>query len=329
MKKYNQFEIFRFIGAFSVLAFHESRDTSFFKKLPVILQNGPIWVYFFFLLSGFLLSYSYNNKELNIKKFYLIRFFKFYPLYIFSLLLLFRLRTKMIYNIFLVQSWIFGKALDYNSSAWNLSALSFLLILFPFLLKFQKKYSKQFLYFVIVVNVYTYYSYFSFVRYSDNIFIHHLINYLPLFHISTFILGMELFNQIKKFKEKKYYSFFIIFYFLFLTLFIQNNSIIPYMSILVSISFIPLISLLFLDKGLFSKFLSNKIFVYLGSLSFPIYILHVPIASSYKKYIHKIDSNFHFMIVFIIIFIISNIAKYFIENKYYKFLCSKYLGKAD
>ena len=111
MKKYSQFEIFRFIGAFSVLFFHVVK---FDNNIPVIFKNGPIWVYFFFLLSGFLLSYSYSKKEINIKKFYLTRLFKFYPLYIFSLMLLFKRSGKMIYHIFLIQSWIFGKALNYS-----------------------------------------------------------------------------------------------------------------------------------------------------------------------------------------------------------------------
>ena len=79
MKKYNQFEIFRFIGAISVIIFHTARNTGFYNKIPILFQNGSIWVYFFLVLSGFMLTYSYSDKEVNIKKFYLTRLFKFYP----------------------------------------------------------------------------------------------------------------------------------------------------------------------------------------------------------------------------------------------------------
>ena len=48
MKKYNQFEIFRFIGAISVIIFHTARNTVFYNKIPILFQNGSIWVYFFF-----------------------------------------------------------------------------------------------------------------------------------------------------------------------------------------------------------------------------------------------------------------------------------------
>ena len=70
MKKYNQFEIFRFIGAFTVLIFHTAKNTSFYSQVPSLFQNGTIWVYFFFVLSGFMLSYSHFNKDIDIQNFY-------------------------------------------------------------------------------------------------------------------------------------------------------------------------------------------------------------------------------------------------------------------
>ena len=331
MKKYNQFEIFRFIGAFSVLIFHTAKDTSFYPQVPLLFQNGTIWVYFFFVLSGFMLSYSHLNKNIDIKKFYLTRLFKFYPLYFFSLLLLFvyslKYKEKLIYSLLMIQSLIFGKATDqnYNYASWYLSVLAFLIIIFPYLLKFMKVHSKYFKCFTIFTVIYTYYVYLTFNKYSDNSYIYHLINYFPLMHLSSFVAGMLLFYYLKNINGKKYYSFLLLLYFLFLTLFIQYNKFIPYTSILISLSFVPLIMFLFLDSGFFSKILSNNFFVYLGSLSFPMYILHVPIYHIYRKYIHSIDNNFHFLIFFIIVFVASNGTKYFIENKYYKFLCSKYL----
>lgn len=331
MKKYNQFEIFRFIGAFSVLVFHTAKNTSFYPMIPIFFQNGTIWVYFFFVLSGFMLSYSYLDKDINIKNFYLTRLFKFYPLYFFSLLLLFvyslKYKEKLIYSILMIQSLIFGKATDqnYNYAAWYLSTLAFLIIIFPYLLKFMKMNFKYFGFFTIFISIYTYYTYLIFNKYSDNSYIYHLINYFPLMHISSFVIGMSLFYKLKNVNGKKYYSFLLSLYLFFLVLFVQYNKIIPYVSVLVSLSFVFLIMFLFLDTGLLSKFLGNKFFVYLGSLSFSIYILHVPIYHIYRKYVHGIDNNFDFLIFFIITFSISNIMKYYIEKKCYNFLCSHYI----
>ena len=331
MKKYNQFEIFRFIGAISVIIFHTARNTDFYNKIPILFQNGSIWVYFFFVLSGFMLTYSYSDKEVNIKKFYLTRLFKFYPTYIFSLLLLFvysiKYKEKLVYSIFMIQSLIWGKATDqnYNYSAWYLSVLAFLILLFPFFLKLLKKFPKYSIYSAILLSAYTYYTYLIFNKYSDNSYIYHLINYFPLMHIASFLLGMVLSYKLKNISTKKYFSFLIIFYFAFLMLFIQYNKVILYSSTVISVSFIPLITFLFLDKGFFSNFMGNKIFVYLGSLSYSMYILHVPIYHIYRKYFHEIDSVYHFFIFFIIIFVISIFSKLFIENMFYRYLSKRCL----
>lgn len=333
MKKYNQFEIFRFLGAFTVLIFHTAKNTTFYPKLPLLFQNGTIWVYFFFLLSGFMLCNSYFNKnEISLKNFYLSRFFKFYPLYFFSLLLLFvyslKYKEKLIFSILMIQSFILGRATDqhYNYSAWYLSVLMFLLVLFPFLLKFLKNSPKYFKYFVIIITVYTYYFFIVFNKYSsNNDYIQHLINYFPLVHISTFTLGMLVFYKIQNIEKKSKYSYFIIFYLIFLIFFVQFNKIIPYVSTLISLSFVPLILFLFLDNGIVSKFLSNNFFKYLGSLSFSIYILHVPLHHIYVTYINDINTNLHFFIFFIIVILFSIVSKIFIETKITKFLLSKYL----
>ena len=109
-----------------------------------------------------------------------------------------------------------------------------------------------------------------------------------------------------------------------MSLFNQYNVKIPYVSTLVTLSFFPLIVFLILDDGIVSSFLGNNFFVYLGSLSFSIYILHIPMYFLYKKYISEINNYENFIIFFVLIIIISNFTKYFIEIKYYNFLCKKY-----
>ena len=144
-------------------------------------------------------------------------------------------------------------------------------------------------------------------------------------HITSFLLRMVLSYKLKNISTKKYFSFLIIFYFSALMLFIQYNKVILYSSTVISVSFIPLITFLFLDKGFFSNFMGNKIFVYLGSLSYSMYILHVPIYHIYRKYFHEIDNVCHFFIFFIIIFVISIFSKLFIENMFYRYLSKRYL----
>ena len=327
MKKYNQFEIFRFIGALSVFYYHTRVHAQFSPiKLPFILEHGIAWVFFFFLLSGFLLTYVYSNKNLDTQIFYKTRFFKFYPVYFLSLILTLKFKGTIIYNMLLVQSWIFNRSLSYNSSAWYLSVLAFLLLLFPALLQFRK--NKYFTYFVLIINFYVYYFFnYLFKLNSNSGTVLEFIKYNPLMYISTFTFGMLLYDKIKNIKKRNIYSFLTIIYIIFL-LFAPYNKFFPYNSTAISLSFIPLIVFLYLDNGFFSKFLGNKFFIYLGGISYSIYILHRPLYIIFEKFMGEMTSRVDFLIYFLMVFLMSNLAKYLVENKFYKYLCKKYLNRA-
>ena len=327
MKKYNQFEIFRFIGALSVFYYHTVMHTRFsLFKLPFILENGIAWVFFFFLISGFFLTYVYSNKKFDAQFFYKTRFFKFYPVYFLSLILTLKFRGTILYNMLLVQSWIFNRSLSYNSSAWYLSVLAFLLLLFPALLQFRK--NKYFTYFVLIINFYVYYFFnYLFKLNSSSGTVLEFIKYNPLMYISTFTFGMLLFDKIKNMKKRNIYSFLAIIYIIFL-LFAPYNKFFPYNSTAVSLSFIPLIVFLYLDSGFFSKFLGNKFFIYLGGISYSIYILHRPLYIVFEKFMGEMTSHVDFLIYFLMVFLMSNLTKYLVENKFYKYLCRKYLNRA-
>ena len=324
MKKYSQFEIFRFIGALSVLYYHLGIHSSFsLPKLPFLMEYGIAWVFFFFLLSGFFLTYVYSTKFFDAKVFYKTRFFKFYPVYFLSLLLTLKFRGTIIYNLLLVQSWIFNRSLSYNSSAWYLSVLTFLLLLFPVLLKFRG--NKYFVWFVIIINFYVYYFYnYLFQQNSNSGTVLEFIKYNPLMYISTFSLGMLLYDKIKNVKKRNIYSFFTIIYILFL-LFIPYNKLIPYNSTVIALFFVPLIVFLYLDNYFFSKFLRNKFFIYLGGLSYSIYVLHRPLYIVFEKFVGEIKNYTDFTIYLFMVFFMANLTKYLIENKLYKYLCEKYI----
>src|SRR5258706_1009439 len=53
----------RFVAAFMVIIFHMSSGAPFFAAVPrplhSIIDCGYVWVGFFFVLSGFILSYQY------------------------------------------------------------------------------------------------------------------------------------------------------------------------------------------------------------------------------------------------------------------------------
>jgi peptidoglycan/LPS O-acetylase OafA/YrhL len=115
-----------------------------------VISHGYIGVSFFFVLSGFILAYSYRSK-LNdagdsaefwgariarIYPAYLLAFVVFLPIAIYSALLnadrgLTLLTAGL--QITLTQSWVPYTALQWNSPAWSLSVESFFYALFPLL----------------------------------------------------------------------------------------------------------------------------------------------------------------------------------------------------
>ncbi len=155
----------RFFAAFHVILFH--------LNVEGILTGGPWWyqnfasigyvgVNFFFVLSGFILVYTYAASNLNPLRFWRARFARIYPGYLFSLAVTapfffstarhlnlpffaWSMQHMMLASILaltLLQSWIPQGALTWNPVCWSLSVEAFFYSMFPFLLKRTKPLSR-------------------------------------------------------------------------------------------------------------------------------------------------------------------------------------------
>jgi len=146
----------RFFAAFHVVIFHFQAMQIFigpawFQKLSSI---GYVGVSFFFVLSGFILVYTYAGRPIVLKNFWRARFARIYPSYAFSLLVTapfffyavltmnipffvwakahLKLASALVLS--LLQAWVPPAALTWNAVAWSLSVEAFFYVLFPFLL---------------------------------------------------------------------------------------------------------------------------------------------------------------------------------------------------
>ena len=146
----------RFLAACHVILFH--------LKVQGIVTGGSWWyqnfvgigyigVNFFFVLSGFILVYTYAADDLDPKRFWKARFARIYPAYVLSLAVtapgfLFALRhlnlpfyvwsqrhftLAALSTLLLLQAWIPQGALTWNPVCWSLSVEAFFYFLFPFL----------------------------------------------------------------------------------------------------------------------------------------------------------------------------------------------------
>jgi peptidoglycan/LPS O-acetylase OafA/YrhL len=165
----------RFFAALHVVLFH--------MRVVGILPGGPWWyqnfsgigyvgVNFFFVLSGFILVYTYEGTRLNVRKFWWARFARIYPAYVLSLVVaapffFFAVRqldlpfyawskqhllAACLLTLGLLQSWVPQAALTWNSVCWSLSVEASFYLVFPLLLLGSAKFSKAKLIFCLIAS---------------------------------------------------------------------------------------------------------------------------------------------------------------------------------
>lgn len=145
MKRFNSLDAFRGLAATLVLLFH---SPFYFHSKPNFLSNGDIFVDFFFILSGFVLSYSYiehNKENISLKNHITLRLARLYPLHLFLMLmfLLFFISKSLLIsilnlnidspfikndiqgffsNLFLINAHSLTDKLSWNAPAWSIGA---------------------------------------------------------------------------------------------------------------------------------------------------------------------------------------------------------------
>jgi len=267
-----------------------------------------IGVSFFFVLSGFILTYVYPrfNNGAEIKRFYVARFARIWPahfvvfifaVYNLSLLSLdgFGNKTFALMNLTLMQSWVPMREIffSFNSLSWTLSVETFFYLLFPFLIKdFEKNWPQKLLLSAGIVVMMVYISkFFQLPAYST--FTHleisrtGLIYINPLSHLFEFVLGMALsiFWQNSKITLHKTTATLIELCLIgMITILIINRPLIriidsPYINEYLghsgmAIFFGALIFVMAFQAGFISSFLEWKTLVFLGEISYTLYIFH-------------------------------------------------------
>ena len=162
----------RFLAALAVFVHHLR---AVYPSLAVGVPIGDYAVSFFFVLSGFILTYVYAGKltRRTIGAFYIRRFARIWPLHLVTLLIAisisfgFRHTLKipalLFSNLFLVQTWIprYNYIFSFNAVSWSISTEMFFYAMFPFLIlggpkKFAAKFAGIFALTVVCISVLQY-----------------------------------------------------------------------------------------------------------------------------------------------------------------------------
>ncbi len=331
----------RFFFAFIVFLSHIHLFGNTRKSLQAINENyfneGHLGVSFFFILSGFILAYNYSNSiiigDFSFKKFYFNRFSRIYPLHLITLILAipvslngFRRETAFwFFNFFanslLIQSWFPKQTVfwSFNAPSWSISNELFFYLMFPFIILLLTKYRKSYLFFVLPILILPFGVLISNENYWEPIF-----NINPLIRISDFVLGILLYQIFQKSKEKSIitHSILEVFSLVLIILFYLYRHTIPIGYRYSIYYWIPMgfILLTFsFQKGIISKFISRKIFINLGEISFSFYLIHMVVARNFNFISERISILKNDLILITLIFFISLllsfISHYYIENR--------------
>ena len=198
----------RFIAALAVFIHHV---TGHFGIPDAKVALGAPAVSFFFVLSGFILTYVYHDrlKWGGVKKFYFTRWARIWPLHLVCLLLMLGLAHnlrlfstdpqhwgKLLANLFLVQSWVpeSSYVFGFNGVSWSISTEMFFYLMFPLLLlggqkQFWYKYIGLMLLMVVLVTSLTMLSHTTMFPGVDYVRLGHNT---PLLRLPEFCTGMAI-----------------------------------------------------------------------------------------------------------------------------------------
>lgn len=338
----------RFLAAlmvvFSHMGFLANSESTLLKSLyDNVFYEGYIGVTFFFILSGFILSFSYTarikNKKIKKIDYIISRFARIYPLHILTFLISLPLVFYAIYkssdefltlipNLLLIQSFIPSSEFFFSANApsWSLSNEMFFYLLFPLLIFRNSFFILTISLFIALFQVYISHSSLSQAQQ------HYWIYIFPVSRLLDFMTGILLYRLYSYMKDKdikinpdRFQVFSILF--LIMAIAMKGNIAQAYRFDLYYI--IPMSFLIFsfaYSEGKISAFLSTKIFILLGEASFSLYLIHqlvIRYISSINSFAFGFEGVF-WDIAFSLLVIVISIALSLFMYKFYEMQATKY-----
>lgn len=334
VEKLNALTSLRFFAAALIVVHHSQGcfgiSTGFHRYFPTYQA-----VSFFFVLSGFILTYVYRSFDSRgqVRKFFIARIARIWPLHVATLVitLLFfhkhywhlavdperslQFYLTLVSNFFLIQAWIPLKEYfwSFNAVSWSISTEFAFYLLFPFLLLNIKKRWKIEL--IIVFTISMAVVILSMVagipvgRASGGFGLLGVININPVVRVFEFCMGMSaalFFDRLKdRYNPGLVRGTAIELILVCAVVFVMTlnhwfmSKIEPVLGqagvswvangVLNSFFFAMMILFFAVPRGLVSKCISGRFFVFLGEISFSIYLLHQILIRVYRADIAPID----------------------------------------
>jgi peptidoglycan/LPS O-acetylase OafA/YrhL len=302
----------RFAAAMLVFCWHFPAT----RSIALILSTGYAGVSFFFLLSGFILVYTYRSYfESGIRKeeaaaFYRARFARIFPVYAVSMLLALGVlslcggpnwtgatlaqRVEAIFaQLFFVQSWFADPKIHFglNGPAWSLSDEAFFYALFPLIAWLVLSSMRRARTATVLAAAFVGWAAMVLVLLPRHaLFDDWLFYAFPASRLFDFVIGMLLGVAFMRTPNRPidlaYGTAREVTALVILALAVAYSAILP-QSLRFSAAFMPffgcVIYLFAFQQGLISRALSWRKFVMLGEISFAFYMVHATVLSAYGR----------------------------------------------
>ena len=300
-KRINSLQVLRVIAFLCVFACHGG-----------LSDSGALGVSIFIILSGFLMFYSYSDRDIScsIKNNFLFTKKKIEKLYWLHIAMMFLVLLYSIKNLIvdfdrqlfrdevinvvlhtlLIQSWIPFEKYYYslNGVMWYLSTVTFFYFMSPYIIRYIKKIDsiKK----TIILSIGIYIIQILFIYYVNEIFLVNTGNkdvatwltYIsPIFRLGDFIIGCNIGYLFVKCITKRNFFIYSVLEVVSLLLiigaqYIHNTMDIGYFknTVLYTPVVVLVILLVSYGEGVISKILTNKFLIYLGDISGYCYVIH-------------------------------------------------------
>lgn len=282
--------------------------------LRQIVGNGFVGVSLFFVLSGFILSYSYldasGQKRVEPRTFWMARFARIYPVYVLGIVVMLpfyllyllpqmsvlkamlKVAAGALVTLSLLQSWVPPLASLINHPSWSLSAEAFFYFVFPFAAPLAARLPPRrllglggALWLVSLVGPLCYLRFVGPGTPGQSGFLIGLLKFNPLLRLPEFLIGVVLGILLLRLdgagaKASERLAPMLSLAALGTALLVlAQGSRIPY--VLMSCVLVPVFALLIyslaFNRGVLGAFLSLPPVMLLGEASYALYIIHIPL----------------------------------------------------
>jgi peptidoglycan/LPS O-acetylase OafA/YrhL len=279
-----------------------------------IITKGWLGVDLFFILSGFVISYVHQNDFLHldrdsISRFLKLRIARIYPAHFIATIVLipvvigatqFSIYTfpegadsqytlsKLFYSLLLINGWGFPGSIGWNVPSWSVGSEWFAYLCFPFIAFIYNKIKNPWLHLAMIFTIFSCMVVLAIVLNDMQKYM--LDEYLSLTRItSEFLVGCSLYNIHVNLKNHRLFDMTALLAATMALLF-AGLGLSSFYDFLIIIAFAVLLLSLSRSVGLAASIFSAQPLLYLGKISYSIYLAHATTLMVFNQLFKRIVS---------------------------------------